>query len=281
MKTPPRLDRLSALLAGMAPRVAVIQPEGPGRIIVGQASAEPGLLLYLVTTGKVDFGIPQQPCRTISAPALIVCRADTPHRLEAADALALSGLLCARAVMAGPAGPQLCHEFGEPLAVSLEGADASLSHAAQLIATELQMPRCGQPALLDRAGGILLIGLLRHLIAHPRSTGGLFSGLADPRIARALVAMHGRPQSGWTLETLAAEAGMSRTSFATTFRTVMHQTPGKYLGKLRLAIAQQAIQSGQGLKQAAQAAGYLNASALSRALSRTKPPPLTQSKNDN
>jgi transcriptional regulator GlxA family with amidase domain len=124
--------------------------------------------------------------------------------------------------------------------------------------------------LLNRAGDILFIGLLRHLIAHPKNSGGLFNGLADPRIARALVAMHARPQDGWTLERLAEEAGMSRTSFANAFREVMCQTPGKYLSKLRLAIAQEAVSSGLGLKRAAKDSGYLSSSALSRALARSK-----------
>lgn len=82
--------------------------------------------------------------------------------------------------------------------------------------------------------------------------------------------MHTRPQDSWTLETLWAEAGMSRTSFANTFRKVMSQTPGNYLSKLRLAIAQRVIQSGFGLKRAAAESGYLNLSALSRALARSK-----------
>ena len=78
------------------------------------------------------------------------------------------------------------------------------------------------------------------------------------------------PQKAWTLELLASTAGMSRTAFATRFRAAMRVPPGKYLGRLRLAIAQRAVESGQGLKQAARETGYGNVSALSRALSRTR-----------
>lgn len=82
--------------------------------------------------------------------------------------------------------------------------------------------------------------------------------------------MHQRPGFDWTLERLADEAGMSRTAFAGTFRTVMRKTPGSYLSTLRLSIAQRAVELGKGLKEAARTSGYRNTSALSRALSKAR-----------
>ena len=79
-----------------------------------------------------------------------------------------------------PAAALLLAEFAQPMVVSLAEADASLQQVIQLIAGELLDPRCGQPALLDRAGDILFIGMLRHLVAHPRTSRGLFNGLARP-----------------------------------------------------------------------------------------------------
>ncbi|PKO89774.1 MAG: AraC family transcriptional regulator [Betaproteobacteria bacterium HGW-Betaproteobacteria-12] len=263
-----RLDRLSALLAGLAPRVRVsLAPPDFARLEIA-AEPAPCLHLYLLAAGHLHLELPATASQVLTAPCIVVCRADAAHALVAASPADLRHLMCARAWLDGPVAPLLLGEFAEPQVVSLAGAESSLRHVIDLIAAELQAPRCGQPALLDRAGDILFIGLLRHLIAHPTSTGGLLSGLADPRIARALVAMHSRPQDPWTLETLAAAAGMSRTAFANTFRDVMRQTPGKYLSAIRLAIARRAVQAGKGLKSAARDAGYINASALSRALSR-------------
>lgn len=124
-----------------------------------------------------------------------------------------------------------------------------------------------QPLLLQRAGDILFIGLLRHLIAQPRTPHGLLNGLSDPRLARALVAVHSDPQQAWTLERLAEAAGMSRTAFATHFRAVMDQTPGDYLYRLRMALARDHLARGRGLKRTAAAVGYTPTS-LSRALAR-------------
>ncbi|MBI2308134.1 MAG: helix-turn-helix transcriptional regulator [Rhodocyclales bacterium] len=87
-----------------------------------------------------------------------------------------------------------------------------------------------------------------------------------------------RPASRpWRLELLAETAGMSRTAFAAAFRARMRLTPSRYLAGLRLALAEQSIAAGNGLKRAAQAAGYASPAALSRALSRrrrTSPPPV-------
>ncbi len=268
---PPRLDRLSALLQGVAPRVEVCAPtDRPASLT--QPSGEQALNLYLIVEGGIGFGTAPGQCLTIDAPAVIVCRTDLPHVIEADPVRGLRGLLSAKAFLDGPVGALLLAEFAAAISISLRNTDDSLQHVVSLIATELQAPRCGHAALLNRAGDILFIGLLRHLIAQPAMPGGLFNALSDPRIARTLVAIHARPQENWTLETLAAEAGMSRTAFANAFRKAMHRTPGKYLGTLRLAIAQEAVQAGHGLKHAARLSGYMSSSALSRALSRCRRP---------
>lgn len=270
MPTPTKLDRLSALLAGLAPRVEVVRPAtGTGHVVFEAANAQL-LHLHLVVHGSVLLALDGAAPTAAHAPAIVICRSDTPHALHAAPGGRLDAVVCARAWLDGPAAPLLLAEFEQPQVVPLQDADASLGHIIQLMRDELAAPRCGMPTLLDRAGDILFIGLLRHLVAHPRQPDGLFHGLADPRIASTLVAMHAAPQKAWTLELLASTAGMSRTAFATRFRAAMRVPPGKYLGRLRLAIAQRAVESGQGLKQAARETGYGNVSALSRALSRSR-----------
>lgn len=268
-----RLDRLSALLEGLAPRVQVkLPPAGISRQAFA-AEAPPFLYIHLLAEGEMRLQLRSPASIALQAPCIIVCRSDTAHALETSSAETFQHLICARAWLDGPVAQLLLNEFAKPQIVPVDGAESSLRHVIDLISSELGVPRCGQPALLDRAGDILFIGLLRHLIAHPKTAGGLLSGLADPRIARALVAIHSRPQDKWTLESLAEEAGMSRTAFSNTFREVMLATPGKYLSTIRLAIARRAVLSGKRLKVAARDAGYASPSALSRALSRVSPVP--------
>lgn len=276
MSTPARLDRLSALLQGLAPQFELACPAREAAEPLA-AAAEQDLLLHLLTEGSARVEVPGRAAQCVVGPAVVVCRPRPQTVVEPLDAAAQAGLTCIRARFAGPVGPLLLEEFGAALVVPLAESAGALQQIVQLIAGEIAAPRCGQPLLLERAGDILFIGLLRHLIAHPRTDGGLFSGLADQRIARALVAMHAAPEQGWTLERLAEEAGMSRTAFANRFRDLLHCPPGAYLNRLRLAIARRAIEGGAGLKRAAGLSGYSGAATLSRALSqvaRRASPPL-------
>ena len=153
----------------------------------------------------------------------------------------------------GPVAPIFLAEFLTPLLIDLASADASLAQIVKLIASEMSVSRCGQPLMMDRAGDILLIGTLRHLISQPERTTGLFTALADPRIAKSLVAMHSDAANAWSLKSLADLAGMSRTSFATSFKRLMQLSPGKYLENLRFALAERLVTQGVGLKKAASA----------------------------
>ncbi|MFY3384733.1 helix-turn-helix domain-containing protein [Paracidovorax sp. MALMAid1276] len=252
---PERLDRLSALLLAVAPRVTVHGAHAQGHTLCVQLLSLPGQAPHSIAVGP-------GPCGQGPSPSLE----------SAQDGPPVSGPpVSMQVLLEGPAAPMLMREFDPPLVLPLASADPALRHAVQLLCSELNAPRCGQPAMLASVGHMLFIGLLRHLVAHPLASGGLFAGLNDPRIAASLVAMHEEPQGAWTLESLAERAGMSRTAFATRFKDSVRTSPGKYLSQLRLLIAQRAVQSGKSLKSAARESGYLNASALSRALAKARP----------
>lgn len=266
------LDRLSALLGGLAPRVQVMRPAPRKKLLRFPADPRRGLWLHLVLGGVAALNTDRGETIAAESPAMVICRADVARELDLSQAkrVASDNLLCARVHLDGPVAPLLLAEFEQPMVLPLVDADPSLQQVITLLRAELSQPRCGQPVLLDRAGDILFIGLLRHLVAHPSAGGGLFHGLSDPRIANTLVALHAEPEADWRLETMAEKAGMSRTAFANRFREALGSTPGKYLSQLRLAIAQRAVASGDGLKAAARRTGYTNASALSRALSKAQ-----------
>jgi AraC-like DNA-binding protein len=88
--------------------------------------------------------------------------------------------------------------------------------------------------------------------------------LAEPRLARALSALHEHPGHAWSLERMAQRAGMSRSAFAAGFKSAVGQTPADYLAHWRLALAQAQLRQGRSLKAIADELGYANASALSR-----------------
>ncbi len=265
-----RLDRLSALLEGLAPEVSLVTACPDRGDVQPDFGSSSGLCIYLLTAGSVHFRW-AGGSMPVEAPALVALRSSRRPIVENMPSPDGERPICVYTNLAGPVAALFLNEFAGPRVLSLTRDEPSLSLVVAMIKAELASPRCGQPALLNRAGGILFIGLLRYLVAHPNPHGsGLFNGLADHRIAKVLVAMHQHPGMDWSLERLANEAGMSRTAFASTFREVMKITPGKYLSAIRLAMAKRAVEQGKGLKEAARGIGYNNASALSRALSRAR-----------
>lgn len=146
-----------------------------------------------------------------------------------------------------------------------------LEPALKLLFAETDRVQCGQRLLADRLFEVVLLQLLRWLLDHPEEGGvpvGMLMGLADPPLARALVAVHDRPGHPWSLETLAIEAGLSRTAFAARFKQVVDATPGDYLANWRMSLAQAGLRQGKPVKLLATELGYANASALSRAFAQ-------------
>ena len=146
----------------------------------------------------------------------------------------------------------------------MPGAPALLS----LVDEEAFTPQAGRQAALDRLCEVLMIRLLRHCLAHGLTQGGVLAGLADPRLAKALHAMHAHPGRAWLLSDLAAEAGMSRARFAARFSEVTGQTPADHLAAWRVLVAQDLLRDGQALKSVALDVGYGSVSAFSRVFAR-------------
>lgn len=260
----PHLDRLSALLAGLASKIRLSSQGVP----VSAGVPLDGLQLQLLLEGALELTWHGASTETLQGPALLVWRTSQLVALKPVAVLGEHRQFGLQAIFEGPAADLLLEAFAQPLSIRLDACCVELELVVRLIAEEMTTPRCGQPAMLARAGEMLFIGLLRHLVANPRLPSGMLNGLAEPRIARVLVAIHEQPAAAWTLAGLAELAGMSRTAFALRFQTLMNVAPGAYLTRLRLAIARREIDLGNGLKRAARESGYASSTALSRALSR-------------
>ena len=174
---------------------------------------------------------------------------------------------CARLIFDGGSNNPLVRTLPPLIALPLSKV-SGLSVSLDLLFAETDRVRCGQRLLADRLFEVVFIQLLRWLLDHPAEAGvrpGLITGLSDPRLARALVALHDAPGESWTLERMARKAGMSRTAFANCFRETVGRTPADYLTDWRIALAQSRMREGRSIKLLAEELGYANPSALSRA----------------
>lgn len=175
-------------------------------------------------------------------------------------------LVAARITISG-IGRQLINALPDCISVPLAEEPYLNAVVAPLI-EEVTQPRCGGQAVFQRLCEVVVIRLLRHAMEEGKADTGLLNGLAHPRIAAALVAIHEAPGESWTLEKLAMAAGMSRTQFAVTFKDLVGITPMGYLSNWRLDIARAELEAGRQVKAVATLCGFASPAAFSRAFSR-------------
>jgi len=128
----------------------------------------------------------------------------------------------------------------------------------------------GRTVALARLVDLLFVEALRHWLAtsDARLTGWL-GALKDPRIGAALVRMHSEPARDWDVESLAAEAGMSRSSFGQHFADLVGEPPSKYLTRWRMYLAARLLRvPGASVAQVADRVGYDSEAAFSRVFKR-------------
>lgn len=222
--------------------------------------------VHLIRRGPVRLtGVPQS-ARRIDKPTLVFMPRPDAHRLitderEGAD------VVCANILFGAGGRNPITDSLPGVVCVPLDelpGAHALLS----LLDEEAFTPRCGRQAALDRLCELLLIRLLRHCMDQGITQGGSLAGLSDPKLSKVLLAVHEHPEHGWTLETMAELAGMSRARFAHHFREVLGQTPADYLSSWRMSVAQGLLRSGRPLKHVAMDVGYGSTSAFARVFER-------------
>lgn len=256
-------DRLGGLLSCFELRARVFQA-GP---LCRSASydEQDGLgYIHVVRRGTLNVETRGQPSFRVEEPGLFFYMNPTSHRLFPQG----SGvdMVCASFDFGAGIKNPLSQALPDVLALKLTEIPA-LAASLGLLFAEAERRHCGRQAVLDRLIEVVVIQLLRVLMDQNRLQVGLLAGLAEPRLARAINAMHAEPARAWTLEGLAAIAGMSRARFAMKFRDVVGITPGSYLAEWRIGVAQSLLRRGKSVQWVADAVGYASASALSRAFS--------------
>ena len=125
--------------------------------------------------------------------------------------------------------------------------------------------RPARQEVLDRLFEVVLIELLRLTVARGGGVSGFLRGLGHPQLGKVLAAVHADPARAWTLDAMAEVAAMSRSTFASTFKQHVGETPGDYLVRWRISVAQALIRSGVALKLVAEKVGYASQPGFLRA----------------
>lgn len=223
-------------------------------------------ILHVLRRGTLRLAHPPAASIELTEPTLLFYRQPFAHRFEVDDTLG-ADLVCASvdfgASMSNPLLRGMPNFLCVPLA-DMPGVEGTMA----LMFDEAFANRPGREAGIDRLMEFMVVLLLRHAIDTKMVKLGLVAGLADARLAKAITAMHDKPEQAWTLEELAQTAGMSRARFAAGFKQAVGKAPMDYLTDWRISVAQTFFRRGKPMKVVAPAVGYSNPAAFSRVFAK-------------
>lgn len=137
-------------------------------------------------------------------------------------------------------GADLFATLGEPLVVHFGDTDGLRDQFVMLLA-ESARPGVGSRVLTEALLKQCLILALRRWIENDSSPLPWLAAMADTRLSRALLAIFEQPAVAYTVDSLAQIAGMSRSAFASAFRTAFGQSPMSLVKLVRLRRASELL----------------------------------------
>lgn len=156
-----------------------------------------------------------------------------------------------------------------------------LNEFTRFAVLEAKEKHAGGNGILARLGELMFVELVRRYVELlPEESKGWLAGLRDRHVGRALGLMHERPLHAWTLDTLAKEVGVSRSSLAERFMSFVGTPPMQYLQRWRLQIAASKLAEGvSNIATIAAEIGYESEAAFSRAFKRSVGTPPAEWRN--
>lgn len=268
----PPIDRLSALLERFRVRAHLFHSGALCGETHYAAEHGRGFLHVLrrgemVVTHRSRSGVPRKI--KVIEPTLLFYPRPLEHHFHNAPSEG-ADLVCATLDFDGGAQHPLVLALPPVLVLPLRAVEG-LEHTLGLLFAETERLRCGQRLLADRLFEVLVLQLLRWLLDHPQEAGippGLLAGLSHPKLARCLTAVHEHPGAAWSLASMAAAAGMSRSAFAAQFKARLGIAPAEYVLRWRMSIAQAMLSCGSSVKVASGELGYASPASFSRAFAQ-------------
>ncbi|CUX68386.1 AraC family transcriptional regulator [Agrobacterium tumefaciens] len=135
---------------------------------------------------------------------------------------------------------------------------------------EICSGRIGFAGILARLAEVMAAMIVRGWVeCGCDNASGVVAALRDPRLARAILALHRQPGHDWSVEELAAECNISRSVFAGRFQSTIGISPLRYAAELRMRLASQWLTRDRlAIDTVAHRLGYTSQAAFSRAYKR-------------
>ena len=145
----------------------------------------------------------------------------------------VTGLVCGHFTHKHPIINRLLKQLPNAIVVK-HNRDTTTSQIIELILNESKSSGQSTNFLLNRLSDALFYVLIRdNISAH----NGVFAALNHPKLSKPLEFIHNNFDQNLSVEVLAKQAGMSRSSFAALFKQVVELTPADYITQWRMTQA--------------------------------------------
>lgn len=294
----PSSDLMNELLLGMRLRGIQYRRIHAGSSFGFAFKAKPGCAYFhFLATGKAELLTENGVLQMLSAGNAVFLPQGSAHQIfsdprvlvqdiDYCDVMALSNTICAVACSSGT--PQTiffggCMEFDlgglqglVPLMPELMMIDATSQRYLELMPIltameqEARAGRMGDAGILARLADVVMAVIVRGWVECGCSNSSAFvTALREPKLSRAILALHRHPGRDWTVAELAAESGLSRSVFAKQFQEMIGVAPLHYAGELRMRIARTWLTYDRmSIENVADKLGYTSQAAFSRAYKR-------------
>lgn len=181
-----------------------------------------------------------------------------------------TGLICGRVMLEQGVRRFLLAPLPDVVVMGKRSAHVSPVVGAVVRAMWHEARSQAQPltAALNKLADVLVAHVIRFAVASGLTSSGLFAGLADPNLRRALIGLIEAPEQPWTVESLAGKALMSRSAFAARFQAVVGQAPLEFVREWRMQNALALLRSGRSVAEAAASCGYDSEASFAKAFKR-------------
>jgi AraC-like DNA-binding protein len=130
---------------------------------------------------------------------------------------------------------------------------------------EISNEKIGSKLILGRLVDILFVLIIRAYLEQADIKEGFLMALKDTRISHSLKSMHESFEKNWTLQQLAATAGMSRSLYCREFKRLVGETPLSYLTNWRILKSKEILsESKENISEVANRVGYQSEAAFNR-----------------
>ena len=144
-----------------------------------------------------------------------------------------------------------------------------LEAVMRFVSMEVFGEQPGSEAIVHRLSEIIFIQVIRAFVEEAGDDAGCLAAVVNPQFSRCLSKIHQQPDWPWTVESMALEAGMSRTIFAERFTSLVGMTPLGYVTHWRMQLARRELtQTDRSIIEIAENVGYGSEAAFNRAFKR-------------